>query len=79
MGAEQIKSTEQNTETNESLGEMLRAAMRGFEEQNKKAYDLLVSLADEGFLCQHQTSGALDSIANRLLGTLEGGEGKDAD
>jgi hypothetical protein len=63
----------------ESLGDILRSAMGDLAQQNREAYGILVSLAEEGSLEQHRTSGELDDIARRLLGTLGAGEGGDAD
>jgi len=79
VDAEGIETAGKNTLTAETLWEILRPAMKDLAEGNREAYDILRSLAEEGSLEQHQTSGALDVIADRLLGTVRSGEGADAD
>jgi hypothetical protein len=79
VDAEGIETTQKNTPTAEPLWEILSPAMKDLAEGNREAYDILRSLAEEGSLEQHQTSGDLDAIADRLLGTLRAGEGGDAD
>ncbi|MDP2673667.1 MAG: hypothetical protein Q8Q00_02030 [Dehalococcoidia bacterium] len=72
-------TTQKNTPTAETPWEILRSAMKDLAQENREAYDILRSLAEQGSLEQRQTSGALDAIADRLLGTLRNGEGGDAD
>jgi len=64
--------SEHSPPAHESTRDILRSVLKGTEEQNKRAYDVLVSLADEGFLDQHQTGSALNTVAKRLLDTLYG-------
>jgi hypothetical protein len=79
VDAEGIETTQKNTPTAETLWEILSPAMKDLAEGNREAYDILRSLAEGGPLEQHQTPGALDAIADRLLGTVRSGEGADAD
>lgn len=79
MGAKGMETARENKSTGQSLGEILRSAMKDLAQQNSEAYDILLLLAEEGSLEQHRTSGELDDIARRLLGTLGTGEGGDAD
>ena len=79
MGGQATGTPGGNTATGEGLGEILRSAMDNLAQQNREAYDILASLAEEGSLEEHRTSGDLDDIAHRLLGTLRAGEGGDAD
>jgi hypothetical protein len=79
MGALGVEAAGENTPTDETLGEILRSAMKDLAERNGEACEILQSLAEEGSLEQHQTSGGLDAIADRLLGTLKSGERADAD
>ena len=67
-----------NTTMGESLGEILRSAMEGLAQQNSEAYGIVLSLAEDGSLEEHRTSGQLDDIARRLLDTLQR-EGAHAD
>ena len=77
VNAEGIETT-QNTPAAETLCEILRPAMKDLAEENTEACGILLALAEDGSLEQHQPSGALDSIADRLLDTLKSGEGADA-
>lgn len=79
VDAEGNETAEKNTVTTETLWEILRPAMKDLAQGNREAYDILRSLAEEGSLEQHQTSGALDAIAGRLLGTVRSGEDAHAD
>ena len=74
-----IETTQKNAPTAETLGEILRSAMEDLAQQNSEAYGIVLSLAEDGSLEEHRTSGELDGIADRLLGTLRSGEGSDAD
>lgn len=74
-----IETTQKNAPTAETLWDILRSAMEDLAQYNKEAYDILGSLAEDGSLEQHRTSGQLDDIARRLLDTLGAGEGGDAD
>lgn len=65
---------ERSTPVYEPVGDILRSVLEGTEEQYKSVNDIMVSLADEGFLDQHQTRSALDAVANRLLHTLREGD-----
>lgn len=75
MSAQESVNTGNATPTGETLGEILGSAMKDLAKQNRKAYEILQSLAEYGSLEQHQTSGQLDDIADRLLSTLRSGEG----
>lgn len=79
MGAQGIEATGDNTPTGETLGGILRSAMKDLAQQNREAHDILQSLAEQGSLEEHQTSSALDGIADRLLNTMRSGQGRDAD
>jgi hypothetical protein len=79
VDGEGIETAGKNISKAEALWEILRPAMKGLAEGNTQAYDILRSLVEEGSIEQHQTSGALDAIADRLLGTVKSGEGADAD
>jgi len=78
MGAEAMGTSGGNTATGESLGKIVRSAMEDLAQQNREAYDILVSLAEDGTLEEHRTSGELDHLARRLLDTLQS-EGAHAD
>lgn len=62
---------EGNETKNESVEDILRSSIIELAVQNKEAYDLLLKKASEGFLEQHQTSGALKNLANQLLNISE--------
>ena len=68
----------EKTTMGESLGEILRSAMEDLAQHNRDAYDILGSLAEDGTLEEHRTSGELDHLARRLLDTLQR-EGAHAD
>lgn len=57
----------ENKGKDESVEEILRSSMADLAEKNKKAYDLLIKKAGEGFFEQHQTRGAFEKLANQLL------------
>jgi hypothetical protein len=68
----------EKTTMRESLGEILRSAMGDLAQQNSEAYGIVLSLAEDGSLEEHRTSGELDHLARRLLDTLQR-EGAHAD
>lgn len=75
MGEHQTEGSDRSALVHQSTGDILRSELEGTGEQNKRPYDVLIPLADDGFLDQHQTRRALDAIAQRLLDTLEGDDG----
>jgi hypothetical protein len=79
MGAQGTGRPGGNAAAGETLADILHWAMTGWAQQNREACAILLALAEDGSLEQHQTSGALDGIADRLLGTLRSAEGSDAD
>jgi len=79
MGGQATGTSRDNTAPGEGLGEILRSAMEDLAQQNSEAYGIVLSLAEDGSLEEHRTSGQLDDIARRLLGTLRVGEGAHAD
>ena len=70
MEDNQSEHSEHSPPAHESTGDILRSVLKSTEKENKGAYHVLVALADERFLDQHQTRSALDGVANRLLRTL---------
>lgn len=78
MEDQQSKLSEHSPPAHETTGDILRSVLKSTEEQYKSVNDMLVSLADEGFLDQHQTRSALDAVANRLLRTLREDDASDA-
>jgi len=61
----------ENKDKDESVEEILRSSMVDLVGKNKKAYDLLIKKAGEGFFEQHQTRGILEKLANQLLNMSE--------
>ena len=72
MEEQQSRSSETSLPAHEVTGVILRSVLKSTEKENKRAYDVLVALADQGLLDRHQTRGAIDTMAKRLLNTLEG-------
>lgn len=72
MEDHQSELSEYSPPAHETTGDILRSVLKSTERKNKRAYDVLVALADEGFLDQHQTRKAIDTVAKQLLDTLSG-------
>ncbi len=62
----------------ETTGDILRSVL-GTHEENRPSSDIIIALADEGFLDEHQTRTALEAVATQLLDTLYGEDSQDAD
>lgn len=58
------------TESSQEIPSLIRLSLKPLEEQNKGAFHMLVSMADEGFFESHQTSGAVRKIAKEIVKTL---------
>ena len=69
MDESHSRVSEQLSPALESTGDILRSVL-DTDEQSNPACNVMIGLADEGFLDQHQTSTALDTVAERLLDTL---------
>lgn len=54
-----------------SIAEQIKTSLRGLEETNKKAYDLLISRVDMGFFETRKTPKPLKELANQLLETID--------
>lgn len=78
MEDQQSELTEQAAPAHETTGDILRSAIESTGKQNRRAYDLLLALADEGFLDQHQARNAVDTVARQLLDTLPRENARDA-
>ncbi len=77
MGSE--GGIEQKPIVDQSLKEILSSAMAGLAQENKKAYEVLIVQAGEGFFEQHQAQGSLNTLADQLLRLIGEGERANAD
>ncbi len=78
MGDEE-RSVLPEEESRQTVAKVLGSSTGNLKEANPQAFDLLVSLAQEGFLTHHQTRGGLDSVADKLLDTIPQDGGKNGD
>ena len=61
----------ETTAKSKDLDEILTDVFVDLKNQNEKAYTILIEETKQGFFKQHQTTGTLKKIAERLLNTIK--------